>query len=203
MGQIMITLKQFKSHFLCQQSWRKLLAYLGKTKSDDEPFPASVGLDACGIEDTLWASRYFPEYDNLWRLYAIWCAKQVAHLLTDKRSKRALVIAERFALGRATTAELKDAYLRAYDASCDAYVYTDCDDFRADVKDRDTFVAARAAQFTATDPARPGSAADAAYAATAGGAARHALRAKQERVLRILLDTETIEIGGWLYYIDE
>ena len=43
------------------------------------------------------------------RLFAVWCARQVQHLMTDPRSVAALDVAERFANGEATECELTAA----------------------------------------------------------------------------------------------
>ena len=43
------------------------------------------------------------------RLFAVWCARQVQHLMRDKRSLDALDVAERFAYGNATEGELAAA----------------------------------------------------------------------------------------------
>jgi len=40
------------------------------------------------------------------RLFAVWCARQVEHLMTDNKSKHALDVAERFAHDKATSNEL-------------------------------------------------------------------------------------------------
>jgi hypothetical protein len=47
--------------------------------------------------------------DRELRLFACWCVRQVWHLLQDDRSRNAVVIAERFANGEATTEELRAA----------------------------------------------------------------------------------------------
>ena len=44
------------------------------------------------------------------RLFAVWCARQVQHLMKDKRSLDALDVAERFALGKASVEELRAAW---------------------------------------------------------------------------------------------
>ena len=54
------------------------------------------------------------------RLFAIWCARQVQHLLTDDRSRAAIDVAERFANGQATQEELGSAWSAAADAAWSA-----------------------------------------------------------------------------------
>lgn len=74
-----------------------------------------------------------PAADKLWvvcreelisaeqlRLFAVWCAKQVQHLITDERSIRALEVAERFATGKASLEELNTARAAAWAAAEDA-----------------------------------------------------------------------------------
>lgn len=51
------------------------------------------------------------------RLFAVWCARQVQHLMKDKRSLDALDVAERFALGKASVEELRAAGDAAWDAA--------------------------------------------------------------------------------------
>ena len=51
------------------------------------------------------------------RLFAVWCARQVEHLMTDDRSKQALDVAERFVHGKATSDELAAARADAYAAA--------------------------------------------------------------------------------------
>ena len=105
----------------CCNGWRKLLKYLGKTVVDDESLPFSVILDSNGLEDALWCCHTAPEYNRVWRLYAVWCARQVQHLMTDQRSLNALDVAERHANGQATDKELSVAW----DAAKDAWIAGD------------------------------------------------------------------------------
>jgi len=114
---ITTTLNKIRDHSPCQEGWEKLLKHLGKTKADDEPLPFAVIVESNGIEDALWCCRSAPEYDKEWRLFAVWCARQVKHLMTDPRSVAALDIAERFANGEATTRELAAAGAAAWDAA--------------------------------------------------------------------------------------
>ena len=52
-----------------------------------------------------------PERDL--RLFACWCARKVWHLLTDDRSKNAVIVAEKYARGEATREELACAEAEA------------------------------------------------------------------------------------------
>ena len=67
---------------------------------------------------TLLDDKRIPLSDRLWvicrkdlvseksmRLFAVWCARQVQHLMKDPRSIAAIDVAERFANGQATDAE--------------------------------------------------------------------------------------------------
>ena len=103
------TLNKIRRHSPCLSGWVKLLTHLGKTSADDEPLPFSVILKSNGLDDALRCCRAAPEYNREWRLFAVWCATQVKHLMTDERSLNALVVAENFANGLATQEELDAA----------------------------------------------------------------------------------------------
>ena len=104
------TLNNIRKHFPCSSGWTILLAHLGKTQADDEPLPFSVIVESNGLDDALWCCRSAPEYDKEWRLFAVLCARQVQHLMTDPRSINALDVAERHARGTATDNELAAAW---------------------------------------------------------------------------------------------
>jgi len=103
------TLNAIRLHRPCETGWRKLLKHLGKTSADDEPLSLLTILDSNGLNDALWCLRAMLEHDRHWRLYAVWCARQVQHLMTDPRSIAALDVAERHANGQATDQELAAA----------------------------------------------------------------------------------------------
>ena len=107
------TLNKIRAHSPCKDGWEKLLKNLGKTSPDDEPLPFAVILDSNGLNDALWCCKSAPEYNREWRLYAVWCARQVQHLMTDQRSLDALDAAERHANGQATDEELTAAWAAA------------------------------------------------------------------------------------------
>jgi hypothetical protein len=110
------TLNAIRAHRPCADGWSKLLRHLGKTAADDEPLALVTILDSNGLDDALWCLRAMPEHSRHWRLYAVWCARQVQHLMTDERSIAALDVAERYANGLATGSELAAARAAAWDA---------------------------------------------------------------------------------------
>ena len=119
MAELTTTLNRIRKQSPCEPGWAKLLAGLGKTKADDEELPFSKILEINGLENTLWCTRVEPQHNRLWRLYAVWCARQVQHLMTDPRSINALNVAERFANGNASDDELREACIAAGNASDD------------------------------------------------------------------------------------
>ena len=151
------TLNQIRAKSPCQSGWIKLLEYLGKTKADDEPLAIATILDSNGLDDALWCLQAVKGRDREIRLFGVWCARQVQHLMTDPRSIAALDVAERFANGEATQYELNAASAAASDAAS---------------------AAASAAMAAAS--AAAWAASDAAWAASA------AARADQEKRLREL-----------------
>ncbi len=106
---ITTTLERIRAYSPCAEGWQKLLKGLGKTRVDDEPLQFSEILRINGLDDALWCCRAEPQYAKEWRLYAVQCARQVQHLMTDPRSLAALDVAERYASGEATAEELAAA----------------------------------------------------------------------------------------------
>ena len=111
------TLNAIRDHHPCADGWKKLLANLGKTAADDDPLSLITILDSNGIDDALWCLRAVYDHDKEIRLFAVWCARQVQHLMTDQRSVVALDVAERFANGDATKEELDAARAAAWNAA--------------------------------------------------------------------------------------
>jgi hypothetical protein len=117
---IYTTLKKIREHGPCADGWAKLLRHLGKTQADDEPLALVTILDGNGLDDALWCLRACDGIDREARLYAVWCVRQVQHLLTDPRSLTVLDVAERYAEGEATDKELIAARDAAWAAALDA-----------------------------------------------------------------------------------
>ena len=154
------TLNAIRDHHPCADGWKKLLANLGKTAADDDPLSLITILDSNGIDDALWCLRAVYDHDKEIRLFAVWCARQVQHLMTDQRSVAALDVAERFANGDATKEELDAARAEAWAAAWAAAGAA-------------AWAAARAAAWAAARAAA-GAAARAAARAAAWAAARAA-----------------------------
>ena len=106
--------------------------------------------------------------DKNLRLFACWCVRQIWHLLTDNRSKNAVIIAEKYAIGEATTEVLAAARDAAWAAVRDA-----AGEATWDAAGEATWDAARAAAWDAARAAARAAAWDAARAAAwdAAGAA--------------------------------
>ena len=114
------TLKAIREHRPCSGGWAKLLRHLGKTTADDAALSITAILDSNGLVDALWCLRAVTGHDREIRLYAVWCARQVQHLMTDPRSLTALDVAERYANNLATQYDLSAAGDAAWAAARDA-----------------------------------------------------------------------------------
>ena len=121
------TLNKIRAYQPCKTGWEKLLKHLGKTKADDEQLSLLTILDSNGIGDALWCMRTVEGRDKEIRLYAVWCARQVQHLMKDPRSLAALDVAERFANGEATEKELAEVWAAAWAAANAASWAAVCD----------------------------------------------------------------------------
>jgi hypothetical protein len=111
------TLNAIRAHSPCASGWAELLRHLGKTQADDEPLALTTILDSNGLDDALWCLVACEGIDREARLYAVWCARQAQHLMTDPRSLAALDVAERHANGEATDADLAAAETEARSAA--------------------------------------------------------------------------------------
>lgn len=121
---ITTTLNRIRAHRPCHEGWYRLLGGLGKTAPDDEPLPFARIVEINGLDDALWCCLIERQHTKEWRMFAVWCARQVQHLLKDQRSIAALDVAERYTNGQATDNELKVACDAAHDAAWAAR--TDC-----------------------------------------------------------------------------
>jgi len=114
------TLKELREHEACICGYNKLACYVAGQPFDecrdtyvrirhDEPICLATVLESNGLNDALWALRACQQTTEMVRaerLFAVWCARQGQHLMTDPRSIAALDVAERHADGLAADAEL-------------------------------------------------------------------------------------------------
>lgn len=107
------TLNSIRRHSPCRDGWEKLLRHLDKTQPDDEPLLIKTILGSNGLIDALWCLRAVEGHAQEMRLYAVWCARRIQHLMSDPRSVAALDVAEQHARGRATDEELRMAAMGA------------------------------------------------------------------------------------------
>ena len=168
---VMITLRQIRAAHPCEEGWKKVLAANGGTKADlDSEFELASIIDSNDLNDCLWALQCKPEYQHIYRKFAVVCADEVSALMTDERSLVALNVAWSHSCGEASDGELAAARAAALDAALDA---------------------ARAAALDAARAAAWAAARDAARVA-ARAAARDAAREYQSKVLRRALTTGEI-----------
>ncbi|VBK79139.1 hypothetical protein [Burkholderia pseudomallei] len=129
-----VTLAALRKAGACYEGYNKLVRSIqGKAFSAEDadrnsyiPFkhdaeiPLLDILKSNGLDDALWTLRCISGADRDLRLFAVWCARQVEHIMQDQRSKDALNVAERFANGKATDEERVAAWAAARDAAWDA-----------------------------------------------------------------------------------
>lgn len=129
-----VTLDALRKAGACYEGYNKLIRSIqGETFSaedaarnsyihfkHDAEIPLVDVLNNNGIDDALRSLRCVSGADRDIRLFAVWCARQVEHLMQDQRSKDALNVAERFANGEATEEERVAAEAAAREAAWDA-----------------------------------------------------------------------------------
>jgi hypothetical protein len=153
------TLKKIKARSPCRDGWEKLLRGLDKTRADDEPLPYAKIVEINGIADALWACTAELGYAKEWRLFAVACARDALRFTDDWRAVNAVNVAERYAHGMASRAQLKSAAASAASAAASA---------------SDAYAAYAAYAAAAASYASDAYAAYAAYAAAAASAASYA-----------------------------
>ena len=169
-----VTLKALREKGACVSGYNKLVRTIQDKEFTDADYTREthlrfahnglisirVILDSNGLDDALWALRCIKnaDKDKDIRLFAIWCARQVEHLMDDQRSKNALNVAELYANGFASDGDLCTALAAARDAAMDA-AWDDAIDAAwaaawAAARDAAMDAAWAAARAAAWDPAR-------------------------------------------------
>jgi hypothetical protein len=126
-----VTLKDLRQAKACIAGYNKVVCSLqGQPFTDKhrdmksyirfaykEPISLSFILENNGLNDALWAMHCIKDADRDIRLFSVWCARQVQHLMRDSRSTNALDVIERFANSKATKEELEAASAAAWNAA--------------------------------------------------------------------------------------
>jgi hypothetical protein len=158
MSKFQVTLADLRKHGACVNGYNKVVRMLqGKAFTDadserethirfkhDAPILLADIARNNGLDDALWTLRCIQGVDRDARLFAVWCARQVQHLMTDERSIAALDVAERHANGNASDEEFDAALAAAWDAALAAALAAAWDAALAAARD-----AARAAAWDA------------------------------------------------------
>ena len=149
------TLKEIKKFGPCEDGWKTLLKYLGKTRCDDEPISFKTLLDAVGIEDAVWCLRTQEYVDYC--LFAADVAESVLPIFQerypdDDRPRKTIAAIRAYKKGEINLISLNNASSKAFAAAGAAYAVADAAAYAA-------YAASDAAAYAAD-------AADAAYAAT-------------------------------------
>jgi hypothetical protein len=122
---VMITLNKIRAGSPCVGGWQKVLKAHEHLGMDTE-FPLSSVLESNGLKDTLLCFEVLPEYIEIPKRFAIWCARDVQHLMEDECGVNAINVAERYLDGNATWEELRAAaYATTVDAALAAYAAVD------------------------------------------------------------------------------
>lgn len=185
-----VTLKDLRQAKACIAGYNKVVCSLqGQSITDKhrdmksyirfaykEPISLSFILENNGLNDALWALHCIKDADRDIRLFSVWCARQVQHLMRDSRSTNALDVVERFANGKATKEELEAARDAASDAARSA----------ARSAARGAAYAASAAAWNAASAAAWAAARNAARADAS--AARDDTYAAQEEMFKLMCD---------------
>ena len=185
---IYTTFNLLREHGACESGYRRLAKSLGgiDTYGRDTPIPLTAVLDSNGLDDALWCLRATTEpCDKFARLLAVGFALEVQHLMTDPRSLAALDVAERYAHGRATDAELGAARGAAWGAARAAAWGAARAAARAAAWD-----AAWGAAWDAASAARDAASAAWDAASAARDAARDAMLARQATIMREMLEAK-------------
>jgi hypothetical protein len=180
---ITTTLNRIRNNTPCHAGWRKLLASLGKTQADSDPLPFTTIIASIGLDDAIWCCRAELQYAREWRLYAVWCARRVQHLLIHPASKEAISCAERYANGEIPEADLVAARWAARDV---AFTGREETIFPAKVR---AFTYAQDAAW-ATTIASPSEAASSAAAWSGARAVWDGPAAQAVEFLRLVTETE-------------
>jgi hypothetical protein len=115
---ICVTLTDIRKYNPCQDSWKRLLSNLGKTKADDDPLPLVAVLDILGLDDAIWCLRVLSDehVPSIGR-FAVALARQALEQVPycGKELRLALESAEAYMDGESTLEEVSLAANNAFE----------------------------------------------------------------------------------------
>lgn len=117
---ITLTLNAIRAHRPCEDGWKKLLAHLGKTKADDEPFPLLTVLESNGLADAIWCFRALgPEHRKVLVAFACDCAERALKYASrgDDRPRIAIETMRAWLRGEASLEQVEKAAAWAAEAA--------------------------------------------------------------------------------------
>lgn len=79
---ITITLQKIRDASPCAGGWAAVLG-AHKHLGMDTEFPLASVIASNDLYDALWCLRCLPEYDSLWRKYAVWCGRHAIVARSD------------------------------------------------------------------------------------------------------------------------
>jgi hypothetical protein len=119
---IYTTLNRIRQAEPCHKGWTKLLTFLNKTSSDDEPLDLLTILESNGVQDCLWAFQCTDDNESIYMHMAADFAESVLHIFeadypNDNRPRLAIQAARDFADGKISAAAGDAAWDAARDAA--------------------------------------------------------------------------------------
>jgi hypothetical protein len=205
-----VTLKSLRKAEACVSGYNKIVCALSGKEFDsmrdtyirfryDKPISLLSILNSNGLDDALWAARCVEGAERDLRKFAVWCVRQVQHLL-DERSINVIDTAERYADGEVTAAGLAAARSAAVAAATNGVAkpgsqYAAWAAARAAAWDA-AWDAARDAAMAAAWAAAMAATRAAALAAARGGKAAAAMAAQREMFVRMLNGTAPWQKGS-------
>lgn len=118
---ITTTLDEIMGHDPCNRGYITLLRGLNKpyANNDHDPLPLTTILEINGLDDAVWALRCIDQ-PHLIRKFAVLCAREVEHLMTDPRSVCALNTADLYSQSKCNYLQLRLAYEDARQCAVEA-----------------------------------------------------------------------------------
>lgn len=108
-----ITLNKIRAHQPCSKGWAILLRYFsrdptGKVQGEYEPISIATIVKSNGLDAALWVLKKEGLHGKQMRLFAVWCARRVEHLLVDALSLECINAGEDIANGKINEWQLQD-----------------------------------------------------------------------------------------------